>query len=64
MRGVGVRAANLRSNRGKPLLGRWALYWEGVFGAAQNVGRFWCRYPARLLWPVGLRRASQGPVEG
>eukprot|EP00962_Isochrysis_galbana_P029066 scaffold9266_cov110-Isochrysis_galbana.AAC.7 len=42
---------------GKPQLGRWAFYWEGVFGAAQNVGRFWCRYSARLLSPVGLRRA-------
>eukprot|EP00962_Isochrysis_galbana_P034641 scaffold11750_cov135-Isochrysis_galbana.AAC.2 len=41
------------ANRGKPQLGRWALYWEGVFGAAQNVGRFWCRHPARLLWASG-----------
>eukprot|EP00962_Isochrysis_galbana_P061053 scaffold36266_cov140-Isochrysis_galbana.AAC.2 len=44
-------------NRGKPQLyqlGRWAFYWKGVFfGAAQNVGRFWCRYPARLLWASG-----------
>eukprot|EP00962_Isochrysis_galbana_P011065 scaffold3099_cov100-Isochrysis_galbana.AAC.2 len=40
-------------NRGKPQLGRCAFYWEGVFGAAQNVGRFWCRYPARLLWASG-----------
>eukprot|EP00962_Isochrysis_galbana_P034175 scaffold11538_cov122-Isochrysis_galbana.AAC.1 len=40
-------------NRGKPQLGRWAFYWEGVFGAAQNVGRFWCRHPARLLWASG-----------
>eukprot|EP00962_Isochrysis_galbana_P009716 scaffold2705_cov109-Isochrysis_galbana.AAC.9 len=39
--------------KGKPQLGRWAFYWEGVFGAAQNVGRFWCRYPARLLWASG-----------
>eukprot|EP00962_Isochrysis_galbana_P020426 scaffold5953_cov107-Isochrysis_galbana.AAC.5 len=39
--------------RGKPQLGRWAFYWEGVFGAAQNVGRFWCRHPARLLWASG-----------
>eukprot|EP00962_Isochrysis_galbana_P046912 scaffold19001_cov117-Isochrysis_galbana.AAC.1 len=42
-----------RQNRGKPQLGRWAFYWEGVFGAAQNVGRFWCRHPARLLWASG-----------
>eukprot|EP00962_Isochrysis_galbana_P018797 scaffold5445_cov127-Isochrysis_galbana.AAC.1 len=41
------------ANRGKPQLGRWAFYWEGVFGAAQNVGRFWCRHPARLLWASG-----------
>eukprot|EP00962_Isochrysis_galbana_P051130 scaffold22463_cov149-Isochrysis_galbana.AAC.1 len=38
---------------GQPQLGRWAFYWEGVFGAVQNVGRFWCRYPARLLWASG-----------
>eukprot|EP00962_Isochrysis_galbana_P013996 scaffold3978_cov112-Isochrysis_galbana.AAC.5 len=36
---------NIGINRGKPQLGRWAFYWEGVFGAAQNVGRFWCRHP-------------------
>eukprot|EP00962_Isochrysis_galbana_P061197 scaffold36296_cov119-Isochrysis_galbana.AAC.3 len=29
------------------------LLWEGVFGAAQNVGRFWRRHPARLLWASG-----------
>eukprot|EP00962_Isochrysis_galbana_P026844 scaffold8366_cov121-Isochrysis_galbana.AAC.6 len=43
----------MSNNRGKPQLGRWAFYWEGVSGAAQNVGRFWCRYPIRLLWASG-----------
>eukprot|EP00962_Isochrysis_galbana_P027326 scaffold8582_cov130-Isochrysis_galbana.AAC.2 len=46
-------------NRGKPQLGRWAFYWEGVFGAAQNVGRFWCRHPARLLWASGRHPRGQ-----
>eukprot|EP00962_Isochrysis_galbana_P051166 scaffold22516_cov135-Isochrysis_galbana.AAC.1 len=40
-----IRAARFLYNRGKPQLGRWAFYWKGVFGAAQNVGRFWCRDP-------------------
>eukprot|EP00962_Isochrysis_galbana_P011627 scaffold3273_cov126-Isochrysis_galbana.AAC.1 len=34
-------------------MGVLLFYWEGVFGAAQNVGRFWCRHPARLLWASG-----------
>eukprot|EP00962_Isochrysis_galbana_P036458 scaffold12603_cov146-Isochrysis_galbana.AAC.3 len=50
---------------GKPQLGRWAFYWEGVFGAAQNVGRFWCRYGLGLGLGLGLGsrlfRRVQGP---